>query len=137
MKYRLSDPTENKAARNRLYYLASKRRIVDIKEVRANRTLAQNSYLHLIIGAFGLNFGYTLEEAKMIYKQVNRDTYCYKKKGRVFIRSSAHLNKEQMARTIDKFMTASAEAGFPLPLATDQEWLMQVQNDMERARHFL
>lgn len=137
MKYRMSDPIENKAARNRLYYLASKRRVVEIKEVRPKRTLAQNSYLHLLLGAFGLNFGYTLEEAKLIYKQVNKQLYYYRKKKRTFIRSSADLNKEQMAISIDKFMQASATAGFELPLATDQAWLIEVENQMERERRYL
>lgn len=132
MKYRMADPIENKAARNRLYYLAKKRRTVEIKEVRHKRTLSQNSYLHLLLAAFGLNFGYTLEEAKLIYKEVNKDIYYYRKKNRTFIRSSASLDSKQMAMSIDKFMDASAEAGFPLPLATDQDWLLEIQNDMER-----
>lgn len=143
MKYRMADPVQNRAARNRLYYLASKRRTVEIKEVRHKRSLSQNSYLHLIIGAFGLHFGYTLEEAKLIYKQVNRDLYFYTKgskgiiKTTTFMRSSADLNKEEMAKSIDKFMQASAEAGYPLPLATDQEWLMSIENEMERSSRYL
>lgn len=132
MKYRLLNPIENKAAHNRLNYLSKKKRIVEIKEYKYKRTLPQNSYLHLLLAAFGLNFGYTLEESKLIYKEVNREIYYYKKKNRTFIRSSASLNKEEMAKSIDKFMDSSAKAGFPLPLATDQEWLLEIENEMER-----
>lgn len=136
MKYRLADPIENKAARNRLYYLCAKKRMVEIKEFKFKRSLSQNSYLHLIIAAFGINFGYTLEEAKLIYKEVNKDIYYYYKKKRTFIRSSADLNKAEMAKSIDKFMLASAEAGYPLPLATDQDWLLEIENDMERSYRY-
>lgn len=133
MKYRTADPKQNKAARNRLYYLISKKRMVEIKEIRPKRTLAQNSYLHLIIGYFGFHFGYTLEEAKQLYKEINRDIYFYKKKDRTFIRSSADLDKQEMARSIDQFMLKSADAGCPLPLATDQDWLLEIENEIERS----
>lgn len=133
----MSDPIQNKAARNRLYYLAKKRRVVEIKEVRFKRTLPQNSYLHLIISAFGVHFGYTLEEAKLLYKQVNKDLYYYRKKNRTFIRSSADLNKSEMAKSIDRFMQKSAESGYPLPLATDQDWLMSIENEIERSSKYL
>jgi hypothetical protein len=135
MKYRMADSVQNKAARNRLYYLASKKRVVEIKEIRPKRTLAQNSYLHLIVAYFGVHFGYSLEEAKQLYKELNRDIYFYKKKKRTFIRSSADLNKEEMARSIDNFMLKSAEAGCPLPLATDQDWLLEIENEIERSRY--
>lgn len=137
MKYRLSDNIDLKAARGRINYLAKKGALVEVIEVKRNRTLSQNSYLHLLLGAFGLHFGYTIEEAKLIYKQVSSDIYYYKKKGRQFIRSSADLNTEEMAKTIDKFMLKSAEAGYELPLATNQEWLRQIENEIERSRRYL
>lgn len=137
MKYRLSDKIDLKAARGRINYLAKKGALVEVIEVKRNRTLSQNSYLHLLLGAFGLHFGYTIEEAKLIYKQISSDIYYYKKKGRTFIRSSADLNTEEMAKTIDKFMLKSAEAGYELPLATNQEWLRQIENEIERSRRYL
>lgn len=135
MKYRMSHPTQNKAARNRLYYLARKKSLVEIKEIRPKRTLAQNSYLHLIISYFGLHFGYTLEEAKQLYKEINKDIYFYKKKKRTFMRSSADLNTAEMANSIDLFMEKSNEAGCPLPLATDQDWLLEIDNELERSHY--
>ena len=137
MKYRLSDKIDLKAARGRINYLAKKGALVEVIEVKRNRTLSQNSYLHLLLGAFGLHFGYTIEEAKLIYKQIRSDTYYYKKKGRQFIRSSADLNTEEMAKTIDKFMLKSAEAGYTLPPATNQEWLRQIENEIERSHRYL
>jgi len=137
MNYNLAIPKELVAARSRVTYLAKKKIRVDIKEIRMNRTISQNSYLHLILAAFGLHFGYTLEEAKLIYKQVNRPIYYYQKKGRVFIKSSAALDKREMANSINTFMTVSKEAGCELPLATNKEWLLSIQNEIERSGYYL
>lgn len=137
MNYNLADKTELKAARNRLSYLARKGNIANLKKVNPKRSLSQNNYLHLILAAFGAHFGYTLEEAKMVYKQVNSLAYYYEKKGRTFVRSSADLDTHDMAATIDKFMEKSREAGYELPLATDQEWLRQIENEIERSRRYL
>jgi exo-beta-1,3-glucanase (GH17 family) len=54
-----------------------------------------------------------------------------------FLRSSADLTKEEMAQTIDRFRMRSAEAGYDLPLATDQEWLRQIENMIEESRGWL
>lgn len=137
MNYNLADKQELKAARNRLSYLARKGNIANLKKVNPKRSLSQNNYLHLLLAAFGAHFGYTLEESKMVYKQVNSLMYYYEKKGRTFIKSSADLDTHDMAITIDKFMEKSREAGYELPLATDQEWLRQIENEIERNRRYL
>lgn len=137
MKYNLSSQLEAGKALNYLLELTQAKKMVEIKRVSPNRSLNQNSYLHLILGAFGSHFGYTLEEAKTIYKQINADIYRYTKKGRTFWRSSADLSKEEMAKSIDKFMQKSAEAGYPLPPPTNQEWLRQIENELERNKYYL
>jgi len=137
MKYNTANDIELQSAFEYLQSLADKEHIVEVKKVNPNRSLSQNNYLHILLGSFGEHFGYTLEEAKEIYKEINKDLYFYKKKGREFKRSSAELNKEDMAKSIDRFMRASAEAGHTLPPATNQEWLMQIQNEMESQRRYL
>jgi len=82
-----------------------------------------------------MHFGYSLEESKQIYKEINASTYSYKKKGRVFYRSSADLDKAEMQKTIDKFMRKSADAGCPLPLAENAEWLSLIRNEAERNQY--
>jgi hypothetical protein len=137
MKFNLAVPREAKQASDYLGRLQEKQNIVEVKRVSPGRTLSQNSYLHLLIGAFGNHFGYTLEEAKLIYKELNHEIYRYRKKERIFWRSSADLNKEEMAKTIDVFMRKSAEAGYPMPLATDQGWLREIENEIERSKYYL
>lgn len=137
MKFNLAIKAEKSKAFSYFMILANKKSLVDVKKVSPRRSLNQNNYLHLLLGAFGQHFGYTLEEAKIIYKELNKSVYAYKKKGRTFYRSSADLSKEEMAKTVDLFMEKSKEQGYPLPLATDQGWLQQIENDMERSRYYL
>jgi HJR/Mrr/RecB family endonuclease len=137
MKFNTSIKSERKEAMRYFMTLANKHQIVEVKKVSPRRTLPQNAYLHLLLAAFGQHFGYDLEESKHIYKTLSPGVYEYTKKGRTFWRSSADLTKEEMAKTIDTFMKRSAEAGYPLPLATNPEWIMSVQNEIERSKYYL
>lgn len=137
MKFNLANLSEFEKAFHYLTDLGGKECIVDIKKVSPNRSLSQNAYLHLLLGAFGEHFGYTVFESKEIYKELNKDIYSYTKKGRKFMRSSADLTKEDMAKTIDLFMLKSAEQGYPLPLASDEGWLREIENKIEQSRRYL
>jgi hypothetical protein len=142
MKYNLAIPVEVNRAKEYLATLIEKKALAEVTKISPRRTLNQNSYLHLIIGAFGAHFGYTTEEAKQIYKELNKTLYEYQKKGvigtvKTFYRSSADLSKEEMAKSIDCFREKSDEAGYPLPLATDQGWLREIENAIEQSKYYL
>lgn len=135
MKYKTSDPHQAVEAIEYLSRLIEKESIVEVVKVSPRRSLNQNNYLHLLLSAFGNNFGYTDTESKEIYKQLNKETYAYTKQDHTFWKSSRDLTTEEMAKTIDKFMLFSAEQGYELPLATDQEWLMSIENEIERSKY--
>lgn len=137
MKFNTAIPFEKKAAMSYFMGLVNTKKVIEVKKINPNRTLRQNSYLHLLIGYFGQHFGYTMEEAKQIYKEINTTTYRYEKKGRIFWKSSAELDTAEMTKTIDLFREKSKEAGCPLPAATDQAWLRQIENEIERSRYYL
>ena len=137
MKFNTASTSEADRAFEYLTELVGRHSIVDVKKVSPVRSLSQNNYLHLLLGAFGSHFGYSLEESKQVYKELNKDIYGYKKKGRTFYRSSAELSKEDMAKTVDRFMAASAEQGYELPQATDTDHLMALQNLIEQNQRYL
>jgi hypothetical protein len=141
LKYNLAVISEKFKAITYLEKLIEDKKIVDIKAVSPRRSLNQNSYLHLLLGAFGQHFGYTLEEAKLIYKQLNKEIYFYTKEVRnktwEFMRSSADLTKEEMTRSIETLREWSAKGGYPLPTAIDKEWLMQLENEVEQHQAYL
>lgn len=141
MKLNLAITNDVAEAQRFLAQLTVDKKIIEIKEVKPRRSLNQNAYLHLLLGAFGQFFGYTLEEAKIIYKQLNKGIYEYTKdirgKTMTFVRSSADLSKEEMTQSIETLREWSEKAGYPLPTATDQEWLRQIENEIERNERYL
>lgn len=141
MKYNLSKPKDAGEAMAYLLDLMRDKKRVEIKKVSPRRSLSQNSYLHLLLGGFGQHFGYTLDEAKLIYKELNSDIYLYEKEVRgkrhQFMRSSADLTVEEMGKSIDVLREWSDKAGYPLPLATDTEWLIQIENIIEQQSRYL
>ena len=142
MKYNLTVKEDFSAAMSKLMKAKHKGKIIDLKEVSPRRSLAQNSYLHLLLGAFGMHFGYTIEESKQLYKEMNPNIYRYEKTSergvtRVFWKSSADLTKEEMGITIDRFRQISSEQGCYLPEADEHEYLHQISNDMETHFRYL
>ena len=100
--------------------LFSERAVVEVKKKLPNRTLAQNSYLHLLLGYFGSEYGCSLDEAKIdFYKRTcNRDLFERKtvnKKG----------NEVTYLRSIY------------LPAANEQQMLIYAQQEIERNNEFI
>lgn len=131
-----------KAYVNKLF---QERAVVEVKKKLPNRTLAQNSYLHLLLGFFGSQYGCSLEEAKIdFYKRTcNRDLFERKtinKMGRevTYLRSSAELTTGEMTLSIERFRNfASSEAGIYLPSPNEREFLIHIQQEIERHKEFL
>lgn len=125
--------------------LFRERAVVEVKKKLPNRTLAQNSYLHLLLGYFGSEYGCSLEEVKIdFYKRTcNRDLFERKKvnkKGKevTYLRSSAELTTGEMTLSIDRFRNfASSEAGIYLPSSSERDFLIHIQQTIENNKEFL
>ena len=142
MKYRLSNPTEAGQALQYLSKLTGDGKLVEIKEVKPKRSMPQNNYLHSLLTIFGSHFGYTLDEAKLLYKRdINPSIYVYEKEHRgktfTFIRSSADLSRDEMARSIDKLKEWSKIGGLELPDAEDEDKLRYYENQAQATQHYL
>lgn len=80
--------------------------------------------------------GYTLNEAKWMYKKVNQQLYEYVKNKEVFMRSSRELNTEEMTISIEKFRNySSVEAGVYLPEPSDLNFLQEIEMEMGKNRY--
>ena len=121
-----------KAYVNKLF---QERAVVEVRKKLPNRTLSQNSYLHLLLGYFGSEYGCSLDEAKIdFYKRT-----CNKKGKEVtYLRSSAELTTGEMTLSIDRFRNWSASvAGIYLPSANEQQMLIFAQQEIERNKEFI
>ena len=67
MIFNLSNHYEIPKFKEYVNKLFSERAVVEVKKKLPNRTLAQNSYLHLLLGYFGSEYGCSLDEAKLIF----------------------------------------------------------------------
>jgi hypothetical protein len=131
-----------KKAIEKLKHFISKGQTFELKAKYPKRSISQNSYLHLILSAFAIETGYTLEEVKQdIFKKiVNPDIfYVGEASGpiqEVVIerwKSSASLNTQEMTLAIDRFRNfASMELGIYLPEPTDLVMLHQIEQEISK-----
>lgn len=118
---------------------------VELKRKNTQRSLAQNSYLHCLLGYFGSEFGLTLEEVKFdIFKRIcNLDIFQRErvnKRGQKvkYIRSSSELDKAEMTTAIERFRNySSAECGLYLPSPNEGEMLFYAQQQIEANKEFM
>lgn len=130
MRYNLSIQQNALAAKEQLKHLIKKGAKIELTEKRSRRTIPQNAYLHLILSWWGLEYGYTLEESKQYFKELNKDYYYYEKKGKTFVRSTSGIDTKEMTVHIEKFRDWSAQNGLYLPAPNEQQQIDSMINQL-------
>lgn len=118
---------------------------VEVTRKRAARSGEQNRYLHLLLGYYASEFGYSLDEVKQdLYKrQLNPDIFVRKhinKRGDevTYLRSSADLDTREMSLSIERFRNySSAIAGLYLPSADEKNFLLYAEQQIQKYEEFL
>jgi hypothetical protein len=133
MIYNTSDKNEVIRMKNRIDRLVDKGVNIEVIE-KTKKSLQHNNYFHLLCSYFGMETGYTTEEAKMIVKTiVCKDVFEYENKGMKFIKSFADITKEETSYVIEKFKNFSAnQAGIVLPEADNYEFLQYIQSQSSK-----
>ena len=145
MIYNLTNEYEVPKFREQVNKLISDGSTVELKKLHPKRTLQQNSYLHLLLGYFGSEYGLSIEEVKLdIFKrtcntELFRRSHNNKKGVRVeFLRSTAELTTAEMSTAIERFRNWSASvAGIYLPSANENEFLMHCRKTIEENREYI
>lgn len=145
MIYNLNNEWEIPRFKEYVNKLFKDRAIVEVKKRLPNRTLKQNSYLHLLLGFFACETGYSLEEVKLDYfkKMCNRDLFERKKINKqgseiTYMRSSSELSTGEMTTAIERFRNySSAQAGIYLPAPDENQFLIYIQQEIERNKEFI
>lgn len=117
MKLDLSKSFDVQKAQEKLDRHIKRGEQIEIKLFRKKRTLKQNAYLHILFTIFGVEFGYSIEEAKTVVKR--EFGFYYEKNGMKFLRSTADLNTEELSSFIERFRNFSLEQGCVLPTAEE------------------
>lgn len=136
MIYELANRVDRDKAITRFKNLLDNDKRIELTVKHPKRTIRQNAYLHLILSAFGLNFGYTLEETKqyIFKKEVNPEIfYEGEKEGLVKMekwRSTAELDTGELTNAIDRFLDYSAKNGYRLPEPEDMVWIAELEKEV-------
>lgn len=145
MIYNLSNPYDVERFKGWADKMIAERKVVEAKRKDENRTIKQNSYLHLIISYFATQYGCGADEAKIDFykRRCNRDLFERWRRNRrgdpvPYLRSSADLTKEEMTLSIDRFRNwSSSVAGIYLPSPEDGEMMIYMMQEVERNKGFL
>lgn len=144
MIYRLNNQFDRQQFREKCEWFLKRQVVVELKEKKQQRTLAQNRYLHLLLGYFGQEFGLTTEEVKEdIFKRiVNPNTFARKRNiGGVEVttyRSSTSLDTGEMTLCIDRFRDYSLkECGLYLPEAGERDAILEIERMVAMAERYL
>ena len=143
--YNLTNVYDRKKFKEACNQMVLNNEYVELKKKKTQRSLAQNSYLHCLLGYFASVFGYTLEEVKFdIFKKIcNRDIFEKKRVNRrgqqvTYIRSSTELDKAEMTTAIERFRNySSAQCGLYLPSPHEGEMLFFAQQQIEQCKEFM
>lgn len=147
MKYDLTNPLHRQQFATRAAHLTAQgTALVELREVRHQRSDRQNRYLHALIAYFALQVGEDRETVKREYYKfaANRELFAYEAESRVThrrvlrLRSSASLTTEEMTLTIERFRSWAAQtAGIYLPAPEDEASLRAMEAEASRAAEWL
>lgn len=145
MRYDGSNALHVVQARAKLEKLIKDGKVFDLTEKKPQRSLNQNSYLHVLISYFACQTGNTAEWVKREYykKLVNPSMFIHERDdpfiGKVkYLRSSADLTTEEMSLSIDRFRSwASESAGIYLPSPDEGRLISLMEIEIERNKEFI
>lgn len=143
--YNLKNPYDRQRFKEKANALVKAQEYVELTKKHTQRSLAQNSYLHLLLGYFASEFGYTLEEVKfdIFKKHCNPDIFIRQRRNKRgnevrYVRSSTELDKLEMTRAIERFRNySSAQCGLYLPEPNEQEAIFFAQQQVEQYKDFV
>lgn len=141
----LNKDFDRKKLREYVEYLLKRQVIVEVKERKKQRTLSQNSYLHVLLSYFASETGYDLESVKydLFKRRVNRDIFARERSNKngqtiTYMRSTRDLDTGEMTTAIDRFRNwSSSEAGIYLPEANEYDALMEAERQIAMYEKYL
>ena len=135
MKFKL--PPE--ASKLQFYYeqLVNYEGLVELRKILKPRTINQNKFLHVLITLFGIELGYTIEEAKTLLKR-NCSFMIYEKKNEQFLRRTRDMNTKELADFITWIRNFAGNQGIYLPTSYDykRDWT-EIERTIESNKHYL
>lgn len=145
MIFNLANPYEVSKFDAYIYKIRMKPCVVEVKEKKKQRSLRQNSYLHVLISYFACEYGCSADEAKLEYykKTCNKDLYVRKVVNKFGMevertRSSRELDTLEMTTSIERFRNwSSSVAHIYLPSPQEHDYLIHCMQIIEENKEFV
>lgn len=141
----LSKDGDRSKFRSYCEYLLKRQVPVEVKERKHQRSLSQNSYLHVVLSYFASEFGYDLETVKydLFKRQVNHDIFARERANRngvvvTYMRSTRDLDTGEMTTAIERFRNWSASnAGLYIPEPNEYDALLEAEKQIALYEKYL
>ena len=93
---------------------------IELRRILPKRSLDLNSYLHVCISLFAIEYGYTLEESKTLLKR-KCSFMVYKKNGLKFLKKTSKLDNLECSKFVEFVRNYAGLQGLYIP--TSEEYL--------------
>ena len=91
---------------------------IELKRILPNRSISLNSYLHVCISLFSIEFGYNLEESKTLLKR-KCSFMIYDKNGLKFLKKTRELNNKECSEFVEFIRNYAAQHNLYIPDADE------------------
>lgn len=126
-------------------YLLKRQVVVEVKEKKHQRSLSQNSYLHLCLAYFASEFGYDMETVKydIFKRRVNPNIFARERTNKngvsiTYMRSTRDLDTGEMTTAIERFRNWSASnAGLYIPEPNEYDALLEAEKQIALYEKYL
>ena len=110
---------------------------VELKKLGANRSISINSYLHVCITLFAIEFGYTLAEAKTMLKR-ECDFMVYEKNGLKFLIETSKQDNAECSKFVEWIRNYASKQGLYIPDAEEyKENRFSIDREIDRHKTYL
>ena len=140
----LANPYDREGFLKRVQDFLTKGGVVHLSKKHPSRSVQQNKYFYLILGFFACEFGYSVDEAKMLFKStVNPDLFVRTKINKFgkqvhYLRSSSELTTAEMTTAIERFRNyAASVCGIYISSPEDRQFITHCEKVIEENKEYV
>ena len=137
MIYNLLNIIDRQEHQAKVAFNLANSKLVEMKGKRAKRSVSQNSYLHVCISIYAIEFGYNLDEAKTSLKR-ECSFMRYEKKDQTFLKRTRDFDSKELTDFIDWIRTYAGVNGLYIP--TSEEYLtnsFEIDKSINKHKEYL
>lgn len=90
----------------------------ELRKIIPKRSISLNSYLHVCISIYAIEYGYTLKEAKTYLKRIC-PFMVYEKNGQKFLKETSKMDNLECSDFVEWIRNYSAQNGLYIPEAEE------------------